>query len=187
MKDAKETKPDQLLGPGGRQQRSSLCKGSFKGEGLGGGCACRCSSWDRMLTTMPAKRRQRRPRWSERARAHAPRCAGGRAACGGPAARTLSGLRMGRGSNEKEREAAQGWPAPKSEQKVTCAAPNGCSYTVFCPRTADGVPLDPGPLSTDERAHQGAPNTHWKPYLATSASLSRQQITYFHRRPAQTA
>ena len=91
------------------------------------------------------------------------------------------GVRMRRSA-----KAAQGWPAPKSEQKVTCAAPNGCSYTVFCPRTADGVPLDPGPLSTDERAHQGAPNTHWKPYLATSASLSRQQITYFHRRPAQT-
>ena len=140
MKDAKETKPEQLLGPGGRQQRSSLCKGSFKGEGLGGGCACRCSSWDRMLTTMPAKRRQRRPRWSERARAHAPRCAGGRAACGGPAARTLSGLRMGRGSNEKEREAAQGWPAPKSEQKVTWAAPNGCSYTVFAPARLTACP-----------------------------------------------
>ena len=62
------------------------------------------------------------------------------------------GVRMRRSA-----KAAQGWPAPKSEQKVTCAAPNGCSYTVFCPRTADGVPLDPGPLSTDERAHNTEP------------------------------
>ena len=160
MKDAKETKPDQLLGPGGRQQRSSLCKGSFKGEGLGGGCACRCSSWDRMLTTMPAKRRQRRPRWSERARAHAPRCAGGRAACGGPAARTLSGLRMGRGSNEKEREGGPGLACTEVGAKSHVRCTQRLFVHGFCPRTADGVPLDPGPLSTDERAHQGAPNTH---------------------------
>ena len=45
------------------------------------------------------------------------------------------GVRMRRSA-----KAAQGWPAPKSEQKVTWAAPNGCSYTVFAPARLTACP-----------------------------------------------